>query len=187
MSLDSDGDARADEDAMLAALVEIHRRKQLRARTRNLDATQARILAHFERRGERLRGERLITSELLDRLFDASAAVPCRRAQQELLIEGPPGGAAIGRFSVTNRSGRSAQFELVLGDPVEGNRPVKVQFEPTTDSREPGQSGLVRVVADLRGWSSGERLTVPVQCRWREGSDRIWLVICSRATPGVAP
>src|SRR3954468_19641807 len=107
------------EDALLATLVEVHRRKQRGDIAADGGDARARIVAHFARRGQRLRGERLVTAELIDRLFSASEALPPRRNQQEVRIAGRAGGTAAGRLRVSNRSSTPARFELVVGDPVE--------------------------------------------------------------------
>src|SRR4051812_31053575 len=144
-----DGDA---EDALLAALVEVHRRKQRGDRVvADGGDARARIVAHFARRGQRLRGERLVTAELIDRLFSASEAMPPRRNQQEVRIAGRAGGTAAGRLRVSNRSSTPARFELVVGDPVEGDRSPIVRLNPAHGDVEPGASEIVRVEAALDG------------------------------------
>ncbi|SRR6266545_3674903 len=180
------GDA---EDKMLAALVELYRRKQGRRGAGGGDRVdpRARVVAHFERRGQRLRGERLVTAELIDRLFAASETLPAARSQQEVHIEGVAGAEAAGRLRVSNRSAVRARFELCAGDPIDGGRRLEVRFEPASDELEPGASALVRVAVGLRGWAAGEQVTAPVECRWREGRDRAWLVIATHADPGQRP
>jgi hypothetical protein len=172
------------EDALLAAFVEVHRRKQQRAVGAAGGDARARIVAHFERRGQRLRGERLVTAELIDRLFTAGETLPARRNQQEIRIEGRAGGPAAGRLRVTNRSAAPARFELVVGDLIEGERRPELRFAPASGALAPGASQLVRVEAVLAGWRAGDRATLPVECRWRDGSDRAWLIVSAEPGPG---
>jgi hypothetical protein len=172
-------DVDADEDAMLALLVELHRRNQQPPRGPRDPGARARIVEHFERRGQRLRGERLVTAELIERLYQGGAALPPARPQQEIALEGPAGGRAAGRLRVTNRSAETARFDLVVGEPVEGG-PLPVHFQPAHGALAPGASVLVRVEADLAGWRGGDRATLPVECRWRAGADRAWLSVVAR-------
>src|SRR4029079_6376233 len=136
---------------------------------------------HFEQRGERLRGERLVTGELIERLFDGATALPAARVQQELAIVGPPGGVAAGRVRITNRSSEHARFDIVIGEPVENGEPVEDRNRPPTvfDAMSkvlaPGESLLVRVEANLAEWGSGMSTTIPIECRWKYGCDRLWL------------
>jgi hypothetical protein len=189
MAIQSGREGSDVEDAMLATLVEIHRRTRQRERGDDGDRgdPRARIVAHFERRGQRLRGERLVTAELIDRLFAAREAIPPSLPQQEVRIEGAAGREAAGRLRVSNRSTRRARFDLVTGDLVDGERRPEVRFEPSGGELDPGASALVRVVADLRRFAAGERGTVPVECRWREGRDRAWLVVVAHADRGARP
>jgi hypothetical protein len=167
-----------EEEALLAALLAMHRRRQARARPRK-GSTYARLLDYFERRGQRLRGERLATSELLERLVPQGP--PLRRIQQELALVGAPGTQAAGRFRVTNRSAAPARFDLVVGEPLEGEARPDVRFEPRHGCLEPGESSLVRVEASLAGLSAGQRITLPLECRWRTGFDRLWLILGAEA------
>lgn len=177
------------EDAMLALLVELHRRNQQPPRGARAPGARERIVEHFERRGQRLRGERLVTSELIERLFQGGAALPPSRPQQEIALEGPAGGRAAGRLRVTNRSGETARFDLVVGEPVQGGRTARlpVHFESAHGVLAPGASVLVRVEADLAGWREGDRATLPAECRWSAGADRAWLVVVAQPRAGGQP
>jgi hypothetical protein len=174
-----------EENALVAALVEMHRAR--RQRSRDHGSTRERILSHFERRGERLRGEKLVTAELIERLFEGSVSLKPRRAQQELEIRGVAGTSAAGRIRVANRSQARASFDLVIGNAVEGERSPEVRFEPADGALGPGEACLVRVEAALAGWSSGERVTIPVECRWPTGADRLWLVVTASAAATPTP
>jgi len=165
------------ESALVAALVEVHRAKRRRAAERDPAGTRERILEHFERRGQRLRGERLVTSELIVRLFETNGALAPRRAQQELEIVGAAGYSAAGRLRVTNRSEARAAFELVVGDVIDGEHRPRVALSPPAGTLDPGETRLVRVEAGLWDFAAGERVTLPVECRWPTGADRLWLVI----------
>jgi hypothetical protein len=171
-----------EEDAMVAALLALHRRKQECTIYAQSDTSYRRILKHFEQRGERLRGERLVTAELIERLFQGSKALPIRRVERELEIIGPPGGRAAGRIRVTNRSSERARLELVIGSPLDGAHPPKVSFDRRQGELDPGEGGLFRVEANLLGWREGDSVTVPVECRWPRGKDRLWLVVSSRSS-----
>jgi hypothetical protein len=183
MATDVGREDEAEEDAMLAMLVELHRRNQRPAPGAQRAGARDRVVDHFERRGQRLRGERLVTAELIERLFRGGEALPPPRAQQELALEGAAGASAAGRLRVTNRSAAHARFDLVVGSAVEGERAPDVRFEPQHGQLAPGASALVRVEASLLGWRAGERATLPVECRWREGADRAWLVVVARERP----
>jgi hypothetical protein len=161
---------------MLAGLVALHRRNQEETRASRPASSYRRILEHFEARGQRLRGERLVTAELMERLVEATRAVAPRRVQQELQILGPSGGVAAGRFRITNRWDRRAAFALVAGDPAEGSRPA-VAFQAGALALDPGETRVVRVEARLDGLVPGSAVTVPVECRWDAGCDRLWLVV----------
>jgi hypothetical protein len=173
------------ENAFVAALVEMHRARRQRAR--DTGSTRERILGHFERRGERLRGEKLVTGELIERLFEGSVALGPRRAQQELEIRGVAGEVAAGRIRIANRSVAHASFDLAAGEAVEGERSPKLRFEPVGGALGPGESCLVRIEAGLAGWSAGERVTIPVECRWPMGADRLWLVVTALAPTNPMP
>lgn len=171
------------EGALVAALLAIHRKKRERAGQRT-GATYAGVLEHFERRGQRLRGERLVTAELLERLVAASGEVPPSPVQQELTLVGPSGGTAAGRCRVTNRSPAPCRFELVTGRPLEDIRVgATAVFHPRTGELAPGASSVIRVEVRLVGWAPGTRRTIPVECRWGAGADRLWLVVEALAPP----
>ena len=186
MGADYGWGARGAEDAMVATLLEFHRRKR-QATNQDPRGAHGRILDHFDRRGQRLRGERLITSELIERLFGARAALPSPRPQQELEIWGPAGATAAGRVRLTNRSHAKASFDLVVGEPDQGTRPSAIRFEPARGALEANETVLVRVEASLIGWEPGQRATLPVECRWREGTDRVWLVIAAQTGGSLVP
>jgi hypothetical protein len=186
MGVDFGRGADGEENAMVAALLEVHRRKQRLARSAVPHEAHSRILDHFERRGQRLRGEKLVTAELIERLFAAGAAIPARRPQQEIEIWGQAGGTAAGRARVINRTSASASFELVVGEPTEGKSSVDIRFEPASGTLAPNEALFVRVEASLMDWQAGARITVPVECRWRDGTDRLWLVIAAHTEPGPA-
>jgi hypothetical protein len=177
MSFDVGRDGLDDEDAMVGTLLAIHRRRQERARRADPGGAAARILGHFERRGQRLRGERLVTAELIERLFQGGKALPVRRVQQELEVVGVPGGTAAGRVRVANRGSERARFDLVVGEPLRGQARPRVTFDPGHAELAAGETVLVRVEAHLGGWRAGDSVTLPVECRWAGGSDRLWLVI----------
>jgi hypothetical protein len=179
MDFDLDRAGQDEEDMMLAALLALHRRKQKKAR-RDPRSDYERVLQGFEARGQRLRGERLMISELVERLFEGSRSLPVRKLQQELEITGPAGAAAAGRFGVTNRSAGRERFELVAGEPMEDGPRPQLVFEPAAGELEPGERLRVRVEAGLQGFEAGASVTVPVECRWRYGRDRLWLVVSAR-------
>src|SRR4051812_25737013 len=109
MDSDFNDDEVGTEDAVVTALIEVHRRQQRRAVSETNDSAYARVLSHFEKRGHRLRGERLVTGELLDRIFSSARAVGPEAPQQELAIAGPIGERAAGRFVVRNASDEAQQ------------------------------------------------------------------------------
>lgn len=168
-----------EEDALLAALLQIHRtkRQQERQREGEPSASYERILSHFAQRGERLRGEKLVTAELIERLFEAGRVIPARRVQQEVNLVGGAGSRAAGRLRLANRSATRAGFEFVVGDPLEGGSPPGMVFEPPGGELDPGETRLVRIEADLGGWREGDSMTIPVECRWDKGRDRLWLEV----------
>lgn len=175
------------EDALVAALLETYREARRRADRHAPVGARERILAHFERRGERLRGEKLVTAELVQHLIEGTAALPRPRPQQELEIRGEANQHAAGRFRVSNRTAQAATFELIVGDPVEGKRSVTVQFEPQRATLVAGHTRLVRIEVSLMGWDAGEQVTVPVECRWPTGRDRLWVVVGALAHAGFQP
>jgi len=183
MSLDPEGAGQKEEDAVLAALLAFHRRRQQRAHAAEPRAAYSRILRHFDARGQRLRGERLVTSELIERLFAGAKALPAP-VHRELTIAGPPGGVAAGRVRVKNRSAGRALFELVVGETVEGRAPVEVTVEPRHAELEAGETCLIRVAASLAGWQGGDSATLSVECRWPGGRDRLWLVVTASSSLG---
>ena len=175
MAFDDQRGVRQDEDGLLAALVALHRQKQ--APQRRPGTNSGRIIEHFERRGQRLHGERLVTSELVDSLVNGARALPTAPVQQELRIVGPAGGVAAGRFRVTNRSSERAGFELVVGPPLDGGAALPTTFEPQRGVLDAGGTLLVRVETRVGGAGGGAPRTLPVECRWRGGADRLWLVV----------
>jgi hypothetical protein len=187
MGFETDRRSSDQEDALLAALLQLHRRRTSE-RARSAPASSyGRILEHFERRGQRLAGERLITSQIVERLFESTRALPSKGVQQELEIVGRAGGSAAGRFRVTNRSAATATFAFVVGEPAGGSERAPLTFDPPAGELAPGATALVRVEADLRGWRPAETVTLPVECRWPGGRDRLWLVVSSSPPPNGAP
>ncbi|MFI5308069.1 MAG: hypothetical protein ACHQ53_11985 [Polyangiales bacterium] len=181
-SSDSDGE---QEGSLLAALVELHRKKQRNARRAAGENAYARVLEHFDQRGKRLRGELLLTEELIERsLGDASKLPP--QTQQELEIVGPVGDTASGRFRVHNRTTHPALVEIVVGEPLSGPTPV-LSFEPKNVELAAGAAALVRVMADLRVFREPGSCTVPVECRAGGRRDRLWLIVTAFSRNGSEP
>ena len=177
-------DSSEEEDALLSALLRIHRSKQRQLSKSDPAGAYGRILEHFTKRGERLRGEKLMTGELIERLLEGRKALPPRAVHQELELAATAGSTAAGRFRVTNRSATGARFELVVGDALDGGRRPTIAFEPAAGVLAAGESALVRVEARLTGWRAGESSTIPVECRWPSGRDRLWLVFAASPDPG---
>jgi hypothetical protein len=165
-----------EEDAMIAGLLALHRRKQANIRGAGENEYE-RIARHFADRAQRLRGERLLTGELIAQLFDGAATLPRARVQQELVLVASPSGRAAGRFSVVNRTPRRAAFELVVGESLALEPRAALALSPAAGSLEPAGKCLVCVEADLHHWPAGATATLPVECRWPEGRDRIWVVL----------
>jgi hypothetical protein len=166
-----------EEDALLSALLFLHRKKQERAREAEPNPRYARILDHFQGRARRLQEERVVTEELLERLFDGGKSLPPGAPHQELTIQGAAGGVAAGRLRVRNAAAETASFELVVGAPLEGERRVLVSCEPKAGTLLAGGTELVRVRADLGDFRAGEVVTVALECRWRTGRDYLWLSV----------
>ena len=160
------------EAALFSALVYLQRQRT----TQDQSPSRQRLSEHLAERARRLNRERLLTEELLQRIADNPALLP-RRVQRELQIAGAPGGTAAGRFDVRNRSGEPARFELVFGSPMDGEPSLPVRFEPASAELAVGEARRVRVVADLSRLGPGRSLTLPVECRWPTGSDRLWLIV----------
>jgi len=162
------------EDTLLAAFVELHRKQRRGAED---DSAYGRVLRHFERRGNRLRGERLITAELIEKAFRNVAALPAC-IQQELEITGPLGASASGRFRIENRTLEALTVEWVYGAAQEPAVPVvSLRFEPPRPCLAPGEACTVRVIADLSRWKVPARATIPVEYRADGRRDRLWLII----------
>jgi hypothetical protein len=106
-----------------------------------------------------------VTSELFEHVFAAGAA---------------------GRLRIVNRSMAPAAFDVVVGDVLEGHRRPAVQLAPAAGTLDPGGSCVVRVEASLAGFAAGERVTLPLECRWPTGADRLWLVVTALPGPGDA-
>lgn len=159
------------EDAVIAALLAYHRRKQPKPAAAG---EYERIRAHFERRAERLHAERLLTRELVTRLLEGSKNLPPRPRHQELELSGRAGASASGRVRVRNRSKISADYELIVVGPADT---IKLTLEPRSGRLAASESQLVRVSADLRTLAPGESATLALECRWPDGRDRIWLTI----------
>jgi hypothetical protein len=172
------------EDAAVAALVLLHRQRLRAAHRPGRGSEYQRIVAHFERRGERLRGERLATEELVERLFRANERLGPRPVQRELEMHGPPGGSAAGRLRVTNSGPDARAFELTVGDAVSGTSAPEVRADPQRGTLGAGQSCWVRVEASLHGMAPGDSATVPIECRWDTGVGRIWLVVVADPREG---
>jgi hypothetical protein len=171
----SAGSNTDEEDALVAAIVAMHRKKQ--ATEDRAAGGYAGVVRHFERRGQRLRAERLVTEELVSRLLAGGRALPQPREHREITLVGPAQEVAAGRIRVANRTSDPASFELVSGDAVDGARHPSLTFEPRAGELAPGQTHLVRVEASLAGFAPGETVTVPVELRFRLGFDRIWVVV----------
>jgi hypothetical protein len=167
---------RDRENALLAALVELHRRKAKQARSGPADNPYARVLEHFERRGQRLHGERLVTEELIGHAFAAARTLPTAALQQELEIIGAVGATASGRFRVQNRSDAAARIEWVVGEPLEGAVPV-LRFDPPALELAAGGVAMVRVTADLSTCRAAQSCCIAVECRAGGRRDRLWLTV----------
>jgi hypothetical protein len=177
MDFDADRDRRGEEDAFVAALIELHRRKQRAARGASEGGAYARVLQHFETRGQRLRGERLITEELLERLVSSARVLGAAPVQQEIAIAGPVGGIAAGRFRVTNPSSEHVAGDFVVGDPLEGGWRPHLRFTPAQARLDPGGGCLVKVEAALGDAPGPAAVVLPIECRAGGRRDRIWLAI----------
>ena len=187
MSSMTERDRGATEDAVVAALVELYRKRE-RARQgggrpggQGAPGTYTRVLQHFEKRGQRLRGERLVTEELLGRLVGAARALPPMKAQQELSITGPLGGVAAGRFRIVNDAPVPVTLEMVVGEPIDGGFRPPLTFEMSRPGLQPGEACLVRVCADLAGLSQPAACEVAVECRAGGRRDRLWLRVSAFA------
>jgi hypothetical protein len=166
----------ADEDAIVAALVSMHDDRRRQADAVDKSAYE-RILEHFERRGERLRGERIATAEFLERVFREADSLPSPCPQQELEIFGPIGGKAAGRFRLANPTGDAVRVELVVGEPLEGGLVPSIEFAPDQVELPPEGVTYVRAAVALDGWTSPKTMTIPIECRARTSRSRLWLVV----------
>lgn len=178
------GPGTDEEAALLAALVELHRKKH-RKRSASSDGPYAQVLEHFEQRGKRLRGERLVTEDLIARTLESTRALPAPSAQQELEIVGRVGTSAAGRFRVENRAPRTVRVEFAVGEALSGAAPG-LRFDPPSLELATGASALVRVEADLSAWRKARSSTVPVECRAEGRRDRLWLTITAFAAGEVS-
>ena len=173
------------EDALVATLVALHRQRRGKA-TQAAGGEHQRVVAHFERRSERLRGEKLVTSEIVEQLLGASAALAERPVHRELELRGAAGGSAAGRFRIRNLATVPNGFELVVGDAISGPTPREVRLEPGRLLLAPGETAWVRVEVSLAGFAQGERVTLPLHCRWDGGWERLWLVAATEPELGGA-
>jgi hypothetical protein len=164
------------EDALVASLVALHRERRGKATPAAAGSEHQRVVAHFERRSERLRGEKLVTGEIVDQLLGASAALAERPVHRELELRGAAGASAAGRFRIRNRAIVPSAFELAVGEAISGPTPRAVRLEPGRQLLAPGETAWVRVEVSLAGFAPGERATLPVHCRWDGGWERLWLV-----------
>jgi hypothetical protein len=165
------------EDALVAALLEIHRGQQRRAPGGASESAYARVLSHFEKRGRRLRGERLVTDELLDRLFSSAKAIEPALPQQEVAIAGPIGAVAAGRFVLRNPSPVPQQVGFAVGAGLDGGWQPALRFSPERPALAANGACVVRVEADLGQASSPVSVTIPVECRTGGRRARLWLVV----------
>lgn len=172
------------EDTAVAALLLLHRRRQ-KATNKTKGSEYQRVVSHFERRGERMRGERLVTEELVQRLLGASALLGPRPVQRELEVLGPAGGIAAGRLRVRNPSPLCRVFELSIGDSVSGTFVPEVRVDPQQGTLAEGESAWLRIEVSLDGIAPGASATLPIECRWETGIDRIWLVVTADLSEGV--
>jgi hypothetical protein len=179
MGFETDRDHVGTEDAVVAALLELHRHKQRERQPSGKTSSYARVLEHFEKRGQRLRGERLVTEELLGRLVGAARRLPPAQVHHALEIAGPVSGTAVGRFRVTNRSSEQVRVDLVVGEPLEGEMRPAITFDPAVPLLAPGQTCLVRVAADLGATSSPATSVLPVEARCGGRRDRLWLTVAA--------
>jgi hypothetical protein len=178
----SDGER---EESLMAALVELRRRKE-RSQRRSEGGVYQRVVSHFERRGNRLRGERLLTEELIGNLLRGARSLPPAPVQEELIIDGPLGGTAAGRFRVVNAGPSAARVEPVVGEADSGEQP-SIRFDPANPVLAPGEACIVRVSVDLAGWRTPRTVTVPVECRAGAHRRRLWLVVTASPAPEGGP
>src|SRR5688572_9104568 len=172
------------EDAAVAALVLLHRRRQERARKHSGGSEYQRVVAHFERRAQRLRGERLATAELVERLLGARDALPPPSLQRELELRGPARGTAAGRLRLRNASALSRGFELSVGEPLAGARMPEVRLDPQRGTLAPNGECWCRVEVSLPELAAGSAVTLPIHCHWEGGRERIWLVVRADGSAG---
>jgi hypothetical protein len=178
VGIEQDGCDR--EDAIVAALVLMHRRRE-EAQARATGSEYQRVVSQFERQGERLRGERLAARELVGRMLGTHQVLKRAEVQQELEMRGPRGGVAVGRIRIRNAAERARAFELSIGEPLSGGAAPVISLEPPRGRLPPGGTALLRVEAQLRMVAMAEPVTLPLHCHWDAGLERIWLVV--RAEP----
>jgi hypothetical protein len=166
-------ESRERENELVAALATIHRRQRPLTGDPN---PYARIVDHFDRRGQRLRGEQLVTSQMVARLFKAATSLP-PEIQQEILLDLGENAVAVGRFRVSNRTEASAEVEFLVGDPEPAATKVEVSFAPGRPEIAAGGSVVVRIQVRVTGSRPADALVIPVECRSRGARDRLWVVV----------
>jgi hypothetical protein len=165
------------EDAAVAALIELHRRRVQKTQRNAGRSEFERVVNHFERRTERLRGERIATEELVSRLLGGTRTLLRAYPQKELELHGPCGGVATTRLCIHNRARERQSYELTVGSRVDGPVEPEIRIEPRSGALDASTKCWLRLEVSLAGFESGSRITVPIQCHWTGGLERIWLTV----------
>lgn len=166
---------RDDEEALVAALVTLQRRKERATGKPGNDFT--RVVDHFEKRSKRLEQERRATNELIRPLVDGLLRLPADAPPSLLSLAGCAGTRAVAHVRIANESGRPAQVSLVVGEPDGARSRAALSIVPNHFSLANGESCFVELAMDLATEEPPGTFTLPLECRASERRERLQLVV----------
>jgi len=166
---------RNDEDALVAALVALQRRKEKAASRLGNDFS--RVVDHFEKRSKRLEQERRTTSELIRPLVDGLSRIPAAAPPSLVSLTGCAGTRAVAHVRIANESARPTQVSLVVGEPDRARRLPVVSIAPNHFTLAAGESSFVELAIELAAEEPPGTFTLPVECRTPDRRERLQLVV----------
>lgn len=165
-----------DEQALLEALLLLHRKKTQSAAPEGGSQNFSRVVEHFEHRSRRLEREKRTTQQLLGYLTPGGD-IPTVPKPGVLEIAGRLGAHAVGHVRLVNESEGPVSMFWVVGSPLSGTTPPPVRVTPNPIELASGQSGFAEISADLSNLRQAGSITLPLECRSVARLERLQLVI----------
>lgn len=166
-----------DEEALLEALLLLHRKKTQAVAPRGAGEKFSRVVEHFEHRARRLEREKRTTQQLLGYMTPRGDIPPVVAKPGVLEIVGKLGAHAVGHVRLVNESEDPVSMFWVVGLPLSRTAAPPVRFTPNPIQLASGQSGFVEISADLSNLREASSITLPLECRSVARLERLQLII----------